>query len=77
MDDFTTEIIASGRAFDSPESPERHRRVSDGSHDEEPAVEAEATTTAPPQKTGLRGGLAAIRQKASLQDRLVEKFVVL
>jgi hypothetical protein len=76
MDDFTTEIIASGRAFDSPESPERHRRVSDGSHDEEPAVEPEATP-APPQKTGLRGGLAAIRQKASLQDRLVEKFVVL
>ncbi|RSL66919.1 hypothetical protein CEP54_003530 [Fusarium duplospermum] len=82
MDDFTTEIIASGRAFDSPESPERHRRVSDGSHDEDPAVEPESTTPAPPprsvtppQKTGLRGGLAAIRQKASLQDRLVEKLL--
>ncbi|KAJ4157366.1 Peroxisome size and maintenance regulator [Fusarium falciforme] len=75
MDDFTTEIIASGRAFDSPESPERHRRISDGSRDEEPDVEAEATTQAPPQKTGLRGGLAAIRQKASLQDRLVEKLL--
>ncbi|KAM5352509.1 hypothetical protein ACJ41O_005231 [Fusarium nematophilum] len=84
MDDFTTEIIASGRAFDSPETPERRRNDDDQDQEESPVVEPEATSpeppapprpVTPPQKTGLRGGLAAIRQKASLQDRLVEKLL--
>ncbi|KJZ75348.1 hypothetical protein HIM_05274 [Hirsutella minnesotensis 3608] len=29
----------------------------------------------PPQKTGLRGSLAALREKANVQDRLVEKLL--
>ncbi|KAF4983320.1 hypothetical protein FZEAL_1258 [Fusarium zealandicum] len=79
MDDFTTEILASGRAFDSPESPERRRDYDE--HHESPLPGSEATSSAPPrpptptQKTGLRGGFAAIRHKASLQDRLVEKLL--
>ncbi|KAM0554980.1 hypothetical protein ACHAPJ_006328 [Fusarium lateritium] len=85
MDDFTAEIIASGRAFDSPERSSRSRNDDDDHDDDKtPVPEAEPNSpppvlpprpVTPPQKTGLRGGLAAIRQKASLQDRLVEKLL--
>lgn len=37
-----------------------------------PPVENDPTT--PPPRTGLRGGFAAFREKASIQDRLVEKL---
>jgi hypothetical protein len=36
-----------------------------------PQVDNEPST--PPHWSGLRGGFAAIREKASLQDRLVER----
>ncbi|KAF7552205.1 hypothetical protein G7046_g7481 [Stylonectria norvegica] len=52
-------MLASGQD-DASQSPERRR-------DPEPPP--------PPQRTGLRGGLAAIREKASLQDRLVERLL--
>lgn len=57
MDDFTAEIMASGQDA----SPERKR---------EPA---ESGTSTPSQKSGLRGGFAAIRERAGIQDRLVER----
>lgn len=37
----------------------------------QPQVDTEPST--PPPKSGWRGGVAAFREKASLQDRLVEK----
>ncbi|KND91685.1 Peroxisomal membrane protein PEX29 [Tolypocladium ophioglossoides CBS 100239] len=60
MDDFTTEIIASGQ---DQSSPERRR---------EPAEPGMST---PSQKSGLRGGFAAIRERAGIQDRLVERLL--
>lgn len=63
MDDFTAEILATGQ--DNTGSPEQKR-----SKHESPA---ELASKSPPQRTGLRGGIAAIREKASIQDRLVEK----
>lgn len=82
MDDFATELVASGRAFDSPDSSERREYLqvsqmmstpdtNDKAHREPTAMLAPETPT--PQRTGLRGGLAAIREKANMQDRLVEK----
>ncbi|CAM1500754.1 Fc.00g099160.m01.CDS01 [Cosmosporella sp. VM-42] len=59
MDDFTAEMLASSQ--DSPpRTPDRKAKM-------------EPDTT--PQRTGLRGGIAAIREKASLQDRLVERLL--
>lgn len=63
MDDFTAEMMASGQdeTATPPQSPEDRRRP-----EPEPP-------TPPPQRSGLRGGIAAFREKASLQDRLVER----
>lgn len=71
MDDFTAELLASGQDFDSPRTPEQSRDI-DESPRSDPDPDRPVT---PPHRTGLRGGIAAIREKASLQDRLVEKFV--
>ncbi|POR34642.1 Peroxisomal membrane protein PEX29 [Tolypocladium paradoxum] len=60
MDDFTAEIIASGQ---DRSSPERKR---------EPA---ESGTSTPSQKSGLRGGFAAMRERAGIQDWLVERLL--
>ncbi|PNY25116.1 Peroxisomal membrane protein PEX29 [Tolypocladium capitatum] len=60
MDDFTAEIIASGQ---DQSSPGRRR---------EPA---ESGASTPSQKSGLRGGFAAIRERAGIQDRLVERLL--
>lgn len=81
MDDFTAEMFATGRAFDPPEDP-RRRRGNDDDDDKTPVPDADSSSSpnlpprpeSPPQKKGLRGGFAAIRQKASIQDRLVEKY---
>lgn len=61
MDDFTAEMIASGQ--DNTNSPEQKR------HKHESSSESASKTP----RTGLRGGIAAIRERASIQDRLVEK----
>jgi len=74
MDDFTAEMFASGRNFDSPESSsQRPNNDHNDDNGKQPEPKAEPSS----QKTGLRGGFAAIRQKASLQDRLVEKYIEL
>lgn len=62
MDDFTAEIIAAGQ----DRSPQ-------GSSDCQPEPPKTTPTSSPSQKKGLRGGLAAIREKAGIQDRLVER----
>jgi hypothetical protein len=82
MDDFTAEMLATGRALDSPEDSHRRRGGHDGDDDKTPVADADSNSPpnlpsgsgTPSQKTGLRGGFAAIRQKASIQDRLVEKY---
>lgn len=38
----------------------------------QPEVDTDPTT--PLSRAGLRGGFATLREKASLQDRLVEKY---
>ena len=43
------------------DSPERKRE------------QAESGSSVPSQKSGLRSGFAAIREKAGIQDRLVER----
>lgn len=40
----------------------------------QPEVDTDPVT--PSSRSGLRGGFAAFREKASLQDRLVEKYVI-
>ena len=60
MDDFTAEYIADGnfgRQRTPPPEASRH--------------EAEARQQK--SSSGLRGGFAALREKANIQDRLVEK----
>lgn len=57
MDDFAAELMAAGR----DDSPERK------------APSELDPSTASPQRIGLRSGLAALREKANIQDRLVEK----
>lgn len=81
MDDFTAEMLASGRPFEHPEDPRRRRGHDDDDSktpvpdtDSNPPPNLPPRPESPPQKTGLRGGLAAIRQKANIQDRLVEKY---
>lgn len=48
--------------------------MASGHHDDLPerkrALDKPAT---PPQKSGLRGSLAAIRERAGIQDRLVDR----
>lgn len=70
MDDFTAEILATGQDNTSQpsSSPERKR---DDRTSRPPSI-----VGTPPQKSGLRGGIAALREKASIQDRLVEKSVM-
>jgi hypothetical protein len=66
MDDFAVELLAARR----DESPERPP---------EPKAPSELDpSTASPHRSGLRGGLAALREKANIniQDRLVEKSVL-
>jgi hypothetical protein len=72
MDDFTAEMFASGHVFDSPEGSSQR---GNNSRDDDDDKKLESDSHAPAQKTGLRGGFAAIRQKANLQDRLVEKYI--
>jgi hypothetical protein len=72
MDDFTAEILASrqdedNRAFSSPEQQRPLVPEPD------PEVDPEPPATPSQHMGGLRGGLAAIREKANIQDRLVEK----
>ncbi|KAH7003461.1 integral peroxisomal membrane peroxin-domain-containing protein [Fusarium venenatum] len=82
MDDFTAEILAAGRGLDSTEDSRRRRGHGDDD-DKTPAAGADSNSPSntpsgsetPSQKTGLRGGFAAIRQKANIQDRLVEKLL--
>lgn len=81
MDDFTAEMLASGRTFEHLEDPRRrHGHDDDDSKTPVPDTDSNSPPNlpprpeSPPQKTGLRGGLAAIRQKANIQDRLVEKY---
>ncbi|KAL7809164.1 integral peroxisomal membrane peroxin domain-containing protein [Trichoderma aethiopicum] len=59
MDDFAAELMAAGR----DDSPERK------------APSELDPSTASPQRIGLRSGLAALREKANIQDRLVEKLL--
>jgi hypothetical protein len=81
MDDFTAEMLATGRSVDSTEDSRRRRGNGDdddktsvtGTDSNSPSNIPSGSET-PPQKTGLRGGFAAIRQKANIQDRLVEKY---
>ncbi|KAF4511897.1 hypothetical protein G6O67_001098 [Ophiocordyceps sinensis] len=61
MDDFTAEIMAAA--------------AQDGPSDRPPDSRKTTPTPSPAQKTGLRGGLAAIREKAGFQDRLVERLL--
>lgn len=58
MDDFTAEILASGQDnLPRAEPP--------------PSQTGTEPATSPPRR-GLRSGFAAIREKAGIQDRLVE-----
>jgi hypothetical protein len=60
MDDFTAEYLATSQNDDD-------QRPSSSPHaDSDSNVEK-------PSRYGFRGGLAAFREKASVQDRLVEK----
>jgi hypothetical protein len=68
MDDFTAEMLAGIQYDASPQSPEARPATASASV---PQPEREPAT--PPQKMGIRGGFAAIRERASIQDRLVEK----
>jgi hypothetical protein len=72
MDDFTAEMLAGAQFSGSPQSPER-TVVRETAAEPEPEPEPEPAT--PPPKMGFRGGFAAIRERASIQDRLVEKLL--
>ncbi|UKZ75224.1 hypothetical protein TrVFT333_002899 [Trichoderma virens FT-333] len=63
MDDFAAELMAAGRD-ESPERPPERKAPSELD-----------PSTASPQRSGLRSGLAALREKANIQDRLVEKLL--
>ncbi|KAK7431689.1 Peroxisome size and maintenance regulator [Neonectria magnoliae] len=76
MDDFTAELLASGQDFDAADTPERPRGDNlQARTDSRPGRSATPPPVTPPQRSGLRGGIAAIREKASLQDRLIEKLL--
>jgi hypothetical protein len=83
MDEFTAEIIA-GRQdeyMSMPSSPEQQRHPIVPTHGPEPETAAQqpsaSTDPEPPHtpRMGFRGGFAAIRERANIQDRLVEKYV--
>ncbi|KPM44759.1 hypothetical protein AK830_g1812 [Neonectria ditissima] len=75
MDDFTAELLASGQDYDA-EHPDRPRDNNLQSRtSSRPGRSATPPPATPPQRSGLRGGIAAIREKASLQDRLIEKLL--
>jgi len=62
MDDYTAEVIASGNDTPAPRLlPARNQN--------------ESGTSTPRSGSGLRGGFAAIREKAGFQDRLMERYV--
>jgi len=63
MDEFTAEYLAREQHDEAQRDKEQAR----------PMVDAEPTTPTP--KAGLRTGFAAFREKASVQDRLVEKLL--
>lgn len=67
MDDFTAEILASSAHDESSSSSRRSRG---GADDNDPSQES---MTGSSQKHGRRSTFAALREKASLQDRLMEK----
>lgn len=71
MDDFAAEMLASTHDDDHQVRPS-----SSSSAAAAPVAVQEEPPVTPPRQGGLRGGLAAIREKASLQDRLVEKYLV-
>lgn len=62
MDDFTSELLAGAKDDTAP--PPLPAR---------PRDDAEPAGPSTPQRSGFRGGFAAIREKANVQDRLVEK----
>jgi hypothetical protein len=68
MDDFAAEMLASTHDDDHQVPPSS---LPSGAA---APVGVEPDPVTPPRQGGLRGGLAAIREKASLQDRLVEKY---
>jgi hypothetical protein len=72
MDDFTAEILASRQDEDNRAfaSLEQQRPLVP---EPDPEVDPEPPATPSQHKGGLRGGLAAIREKANIQDRFVEK----
>ncbi|KEY68930.1 hypothetical protein S7711_04597 [Stachybotrys chartarum IBT 7711] len=74
MDDFTAEILASRQDEDNRAfaSLEQQRPLVP---EPDPEVDPEPPATPSQHKGGLRGGLAAIREKANIQDRLVEKLL--
>lgn len=65
MDDFAAEMLASSHGDDDRQ--QLHSSPSSAATQHDP-------TTPPHYLPGLRGGFAAFREKASLQDRLVEKY---
>lgn len=67
MDDFTAELLAGAQDDNSP--PPSPVRARDPTLQTVPEAEPPST----PHRSGFRGGFAAIREKANLQDRLVEK----
>jgi hypothetical protein len=70
MDDFTTELLAASqdntRSDSEPDTESKPEEKPTPKPDDGPSL-------MPSPLTGLRGGLATIREKASIQDRLVEK----
>ncbi|KAK5992395.1 Peroxisomal membrane PEX29-like protein [Cladobotryum mycophilum] len=73
MDDFAAEMLAS-----SQREPSRHRspeRNNNNNNQKGPAELDPSTTTTAQRPGGLRSGLAALREKANIQDRLVEKLL--
>ncbi|GJN70938.1 hypothetical protein PLIIFM63780_002470 [Purpureocillium lilacinum] len=62
MDDYTAEVMASGNDTPAPRLlPARNQN--------------ESGTSTPRSGSGLRGGFAAIREKAGFQDRLMERLL--
>uniref|UniRef100_A0A0B7JZ90 TECPR1-like DysF domain-containing protein n=1 Tax=Bionectria ochroleuca TaxID=29856 RepID=A0A0B7JZ90_BIOOC len=72
MDDFTTELLAASqdntRSDSEPDTESKPEEKPTPKPDDGPSL-------MPSPLTGLRGGLATIREKASIQDRLVEKLL--
>lgn len=72
MDEYTASIFVNDDTIASTASTTDTAVTSD--HEDNQPSDTEPQT---PPNTGLRGRVAALRDKAGLQDRLLEKYVMI